>query len=104
MSNKRSHALVPENRANQGIVRLPTGRFAPGASGNAGGSPKAVRDVAAAARERMPEAISVLAKVMRDRDAPAAVGVTAVTVTFALRWRKATAQLAQTILSESISR
>ena len=61
MSNKRSRALMPQNRANQ-VVRLPTGRFAPGVSGNAGGRPKAVRDVAAAARERTPEAIETLVR------------------------------------------
>jgi hypothetical protein len=57
----------------------PSGRggFQPGVSGNPGGRPKEVREVKALARERTPEAIDVLTKIMRDPRAPTAARVSA---------------------------
>src|SRR5690348_714211 len=57
-------ALKPENRIEQEVVRLPNGRFRPGASGNPGGRPAALSDVRVLAREHTPAAVAKLAHIM----------------------------------------
>lgn len=59
-----------------GALRL-SGKFRKGTSGNPGGRPKALRPVVEAARALAPEAITVLAAIMRDRDAPHAARIAA---------------------------
>jgi hypothetical protein len=54
----------PENRLEQGGVRLPNGQFPPGASGNPGGRPGALADVRDLAREHTPAAVAKLAHIM----------------------------------------
>ena len=55
-----------ENRTGTG--RTVSGQFAPGASGNAGGRPKAAESVVELARSYTTEAIEALARIMRDGD------------------------------------
>ena len=54
---------LPENRADQAVVRLPTGQFAPGRSGNPGGRPAALTEVRELAREHTPLAIATLVRI-----------------------------------------
>ena len=55
-------------------------RFLPGESGNPGGRPKVVAEVQALARKHTADAISTLAKIMRDTKAPPAARVSAASV------------------------
>jgi hypothetical protein len=63
--------------------------FQKGVSGNPGGKPKAVREVALAARAYTMEAIETLAKIMRDAKATASARVSAATVLIERGWGKA---------------
>ena len=65
------------------------GRFQPGQSGNPKGKPKAIIEVAAAARERTVEAIETLTTIMRDKKATASARVTAANVLLERGWGKA---------------
>ena len=51
--------------------------FQKGVSGNPGGGPKVLGDVQELARQRSPEAIDTLSKIMRDEKAPPAARVAA---------------------------
>ena len=51
------------------VPRDARGRFAKGASGNAGGRPKIAEDLRTAFRERCPEALETLLSVMRSEKA-----------------------------------
>jgi Family of unknown function (DUF5681) len=64
-------------------------RFQPGVSGNPAGRQKALREVAAAAREHTVEAIATLARIMRDTKTTAAARVNAATVLLDRGWGKA---------------
>jgi hypothetical protein len=84
-------SFLPENKRDQprwenpngkggwtpGQSGNPSGRggFRPGVSGNPGGRPKEVREIKALARERTPEALETLTKIMLDPKAPAAARV-----------------------------
>jgi hypothetical protein len=65
------------------------GRFTPGVSGNPGGKPKKIREVAAAARERTMEAIETLTEIMRDAKATASARVSAADILLERGWGKA---------------
>jgi Family of unknown function (DUF5681) len=67
----------------------PGNRFKSGQSGNPGGRPKAIIEVAAAARERTTEAIETLAAIMRDTNAPPSARVSAATALLDRGWGKA---------------
>jgi hypothetical protein len=85
---------APENRSHQVVERLPSGRFAPGVTGNPGGRPQAVRDVAAAARAHTADAISVLAEIMNSPKTPSAARVAASSLLLAYAWGKPTQAIA----------
>jgi hypothetical protein len=65
------------------------GRFQPGQSGNPGGKPKAIVEVAAAARARTVEAIETLTTIMRDKKATASARVSAAVAMLERGWGKA---------------
>src|SRR5262252_6226016 len=67
----------------------PGRKFQPGQSGNPGGKPKAIVEVAAAARERTTEAIETLNKIMTDKDATASARVSAAVAILERGWGKA---------------
>jgi hypothetical protein len=81
---------APENRSHQVVERLPSGRFAPGVTGNPGGRPQAVRDVAAAARVHTADAISVLAEIMNSQKAPYVARVAAANSLLIQGWGRPT--------------
>jgi hypothetical protein len=60
-----------------------------GQSGNPGGRPKAIVEVAAAARERTVAAIDVLTEIMRNVDATASARVSAAVALLERGWGKA---------------
>src|SRR5262245_58950699 len=67
----------------------PGRKFQPGQSGNPKGMPKAIIEVAAAARERTKEAIETLTTIMQDKKAPPSARVTAARVLLERGWGKA---------------
>lgn len=77
---------LPQNRTHQAADRLPSGRFAPGVTGNPGGRPKAVRDVAAAARELTADAIATLAQIMKDPNEPSTARIAAANSLLSRGW------------------
>jgi hypothetical protein len=66
----------------------PGRRFEKGKSGNPGGRPKAVRDVAAAAREHTQEGLETLVTAMRDGGAPWNARIRAVELILERGWGK----------------
>jgi hypothetical protein len=67
----------------------PGHRFKPGQSGNPGGRPRAIVEVAKAAREYTIEALETLAAIMRNRDATASARVSACEILIERGWGKA---------------
>jgi hypothetical protein len=63
--------------------------FKPGQSGNPGGRPKAIVEVAAAAREHTVEAIETLRDIMRNVKATASARVSAAAILIERGWGKA---------------
>jgi hypothetical protein len=63
-------------------------QWKPGQSGNPGGRPKAIIEVAAAAREHTTEAIETLASIMRNTDATASARVSAAAILLERAWGK----------------
>ncbi len=74
--------------ANFGTGQPNPGRWKPGQSGNPGGRPKAIIEVAAAAREHTTEAIATLASIMRNTDATASARVSAAAILLERAWGK----------------
>lgn len=58
-------------------MRDTTGRFLPGKSGNPGGRPRVVGHVRDLAQRHADDAISVLAEIMKDQEAPASARIAA---------------------------
>ena len=71
--------------------------FQKGTSGNPGGRPKVLGDVQELARERSPEAIKILANVMRDEKAPPAARVAAANALLDRGYGKPTQPISQTL-------
>src|SRR6476659_4598209 len=71
--------------------------FKKGTSGNPGGRPKVLGDVQELARERSPEAINILANVMRDEKAPPAARVAAANALLDRGYGKPTQPISQTL-------
>ena len=71
--------------------------FQKGTSGNPGGRPRVVADVQQLARERSPEAINILANVMRDEKAPPAARVAAANALLDRGYGKPTQPISQTL-------
>ncbi len=70
-------------------LRDATGKFKPGISGNPGGRPAAVREVAEAARHHTKTAIDVLAAIAADSRAPANARVSAAATLLDRAWGRA---------------
>jgi len=64
-------------------------RFKPGESGNPGGKPKEIVEVAQAARERTKEALDTLYEVMTDADASSSARVSAAIAILERGWGRA---------------
>jgi len=62
--------------------------FQPGQSGNPGGRPKALKEVEEAARSHTAEAISTLAAICNNNDAPDAARIAAATALLDRGWGK----------------
>jgi uncharacterized protein DUF5681 len=71
--------------------------FQKGTSGNPGGRPRVLADVQELARERSPEAIKILANVMRDEKAPPAARVAAANALLDRGYGKPTQPISQTL-------
>src|SRR6476620_448822 len=71
--------------------------FQKGISGNPGGRPKVLADVQGLAREKSPEAINILANVMRDEKAPPAARVAAANALLDRGYGKPTQPISQTV-------
>ena len=71
--------------------------FQKGTSGNPGGRPKVLGDVQELARERSPEALNILANVMRDEKAPPAARVAAANALLDRGYGKPTQPISQTL-------
>jgi len=67
----------------------PGKKFKPGQSGNSGGRPKAIVEVAAAARELTLESIATLKEVMQNKKATASARVSAAVAILERGWGKA---------------
>jgi hypothetical protein len=76
------------------------GQFQPGTSGNPGGRPREIVEVAAAARERTAEALETLTTIMRDKEASAAARVSAAIALLERGWGKAPATV--TLLRDNV--
>jgi hypothetical protein len=74
---KSRKAPAKKTATEQAKNRAGGGKFAPGASGNPGGRPALPPELKEAARAMSPEALNILAKIMRNAKAPAAARVRA---------------------------
>ena len=71
--------MLARNKADTPLVRPPGMGWKPGQSGNPRGRPKVVFDIDVLAREHGPEAIEVMAKLMRDTTATPGIRLAAAT-------------------------
>jgi hypothetical protein len=71
--------------------------FQKGVSGNPGGRPKVLGDVQELARQKSPEAINTLAKIMDDEKAPSAARVAAANALLDRGYGKPTQPISQTV-------
>jgi Family of unknown function (DUF5681) len=76
-------------RFEKGNTLARTHGFKPGQSGNPGGKPKAIIEVALAARQHTVEAVETLVKIMRDSKATASARVSAAAILIERGWGKA---------------
>jgi len=82
-------------------MRDTTGRFLPGKSGNPGGRPRVILAVRDQAQQLGEEAIEVLAKIMRQADAPPAARISAASEILNRGYGRSLDQRAMLIMSKS---
>lgn len=85
-------------------MRDSTGKFAKGASGNPGGRPRVVMAVRDQAQQHGEEAISVLASIMRDCEAPPSARISAASEILNRGYGRPVDQKAMVVMSQQIDR
>lgn len=85
--------LTAAQNTQEQVIRLPSGRFASGRSGNPGGRPRVLADVQALAREHTGAAIATLAEIATDPKAPSAARVAAANALLDRAWGRSTTSL-----------